>query len=150
MKRIKLEEITGLTGVPFIIPMFDETDKPITKMVPVFDTDGKVVRQSEEYDVLMTKNLLDILAHFILRGIPAKSYTKKDAIHVGNIYRSIAEARKDTTEVLELGEDDHDWLKNKLNDEAIGVKMFMRNIPIVLDAVDNIIKPHQPKVEEKV
>ena len=140
MKKIKLEPVKTLTGSPFAFPQFDEEEKPKVKQ------NDKGV---DELDLMHTTGLLDILEYFILRGIPNDKYTKKDAIHVGNVYRFIQIARKDKTSILEIGEDDHDWLKAKLNDEAIGIRMFTKNSAIITDAVENIEKPHQPKEKEK-
>jgi len=132
VKKVKLVEVTRLTGKPFGLLEFDENDE--------------VVLDKERKPVLKrTKNLLDVLEYFILRGLPRDKYTKLDALRVSNTYRSIQEARKNSNGILELDEPEHDWLKSKLNDDAIGVRMFTFDAPALVEAVENIVKPHEPK-----
>lgn len=128
MKRVKLVEVTRLTGKPFKLPKFDDEENLILD-------DGGV---PETYT---TKSLIDILEYFVLRGQPRGKYTKLDALRTGNIYRSLQAARG--KDILELDEPEHDWLKSKLGDDAIGVRMFTHDVQIILDAVDNFVKAHE-------
>ena len=134
MKRIKLSEITRLTGKPFKLPEFDEDE-------------SLVLDENSIPKTYPTNSLLEVLEYFVLRGQPRDKYTKLDALRTGNIYRSLKAAKG--KDILELDEPEHDWLKAKLGDDNVGVKMFTHDVQIILDAVDNFVKLHEPKAKEE-
>lgn len=138
MKKVKLEKVVRITGKPFRLAQFDAEDRIKTK------TAERGGQQVEEADVLVTTSLIDILEAFILQGIPRDKYTKNDAIRIGNIYPALKEAKKNG-HVLAIDEAEHDWLKAKVGDDSIGVRFFTYDTQVILDALDNFERAHEPK-----
>jgi hypothetical protein len=132
LKRINLKEITGITGKPFL---FVERDT----------NDSVVLNDKGLPNLIHTSKLIDVLEQFILYGFPRDKYTKLDAIRVGNVYRAISVARKEKAAILEVDESEHDWLKEKVSADDIGVRMFTRDVTVILDALDDFERLHQKK-----
>lgn len=132
MKRIRLEEVKTLKGRPYNLFQLDSK--------------GNLVRKKENPDELETfesTNLLEILEQFVLRNVPGVSrdkYTHLDALRAANIYKSLKAAQDG---LLELDEAEHDWLKAKLRDDAIGVRVFFHDVLPLEEALDNFERLHE-------
>ncbi len=127
MKRIILKPVLRTVGKPFNLPVFGLNDEPVV-------VDGKLLTEQ-------VASLPILLSYFVLRGLPRERYTKNDAIHASDTYPRLREAKDG---IIELPDDDYEWLKSKLNDDACGVRMFTIDQPMVMAALENIEK-HQPK-----
>lgn len=138
MKRVMLEEVRRLTGEPYLLLKTDSKGDLVRKT----DSAGK---EMEEYETHESTSLVEILEQFVLRNIPGVArdkYTHLDALRAANIYRSLKAANNG---VLELDEPEHDWLKAKLKDDAVGVRVFFHNVLPIEDALDNFERKHEPK-----
>lgn len=134
MKRVRLQEVRTLTGKPFNLLKVDDKGNLETK-------EGN----PNEYETFESTSLLEVLEQFVLRNIPGVArdkYTHLDALRAGNIYRSLKAA---TNGMLELDEPEHDWLKAKLKDDAVGVRVFFHNVLPLEDALDNFERKHEAK-----
>ena len=134
MKRIKLSEIARLTGKAFKLPKFDEDE-------------SLVLDENSIPKTYPTTSLLEVLEYFVLRGQPRDKYTKLDALRTGNIYRSLKAAKG--KDILELDEEEHKWLKAKLSDDSVGVRMFTHDVGTILDALDDFARKHEPTAKEE-
>jgi|TARA_Y100000310_G_C20541288_1_gene743426 hypothetical protein len=148
-KRIALpEEIRGLTGKPFLLPIFDEEEAPEVELEELKNAAGETVQYRQRNVLEHTTNLLDVLIWFITYGIPAKQYKRRDTTAVPSVYAAIQEARKRGNGVLELHPEDHKWLQERLEAEDIGVRVFTMSNQTITDAITNFVK-ETPQDEEK-
>jgi hypothetical protein len=157
-KVFKLMEIRDVQGRIFRAPDRDPNGNVIRE--PVLDTAGKQMTQvprnangdpvpncqPEPVYRLKTKELSKTEAlPEILKGlylnIPPDKLTRQDTIYGTRMFQNFAAI---TDGVLEMDDDIHDWIKEKLKDEAIGLKVFGVDLYVVEQAVDNFERKHEP------
>jgi hypothetical protein len=91
------------------------------------------------------KNALPELLKALYLNHPQDKMTRQDTIYGTRMFQSIAAA---TDGQLTLDDDVHDWIKKKLQDEAIGLKVFGIDLWCVEQAVDGFERPHVVKEAE--
>lgn len=161
-KVFKLETILDVQGRPFTGPERDKDGKIVREITR--DAEGKPVMQiprdanknpipnvqPEPVYQIKTKNLGKDSFPELLKGlylnIPGDLLTRQDTIYGTRMFQNIA-GMKDG--ILELDDDIHDWIKEKLKDEKIGIKIFGVDLYIVENAVDNFQRPHEPQGKKK-
>lgn len=134
MKRIKETKVRTLTGEKYPLVIREGG-----RLVPVKDpVSGEVYPKTR-----LSESLIDVLEFFVLNGLPREGFTNLDGVKIGNVYRALQNARK--TGVIELDDDDHRWLANKLEDDKAGAFAFSFNAPIIIEAVENFERLHHSK-----
>ena len=137
MKKITLTKVERITGKPYTMPKRDVS--------------GNVIFRTDKTDIpemLETRELVVIIEHFIMYNFPALArdkYTKVDGQRVGNIYRSIKEV---SNGVLSIDDEELKWLREKLNDDNIGPKVFLHDLDPIVDALDNFERKHEAKTKD--
>ena len=155
-KVFKLQEIKDVQGREFKQPELDPNGNPIRE--PAKDSEGKPIMQvprnakgeatpnclPEPVYRVKTKSLGKDSFPEILKGlylnIPMDKLTRQDTIYGTRLFQSIAEIKNGT---LEIPDDVHDWIKDKLKDENIGIKVFGVDLYVVEQAVDNFDRLHK-------
>jgi hypothetical protein len=159
-KIFKLGEIKDVQGRPFRGPERDTEGNAVREAV--LDAEGKPMMQvprdqkgqpipncqPEPVYKIKTKALgkdsfPEILKALYLQ-IPPDQLTRQDTIEGTRMFQSIA-AVKDG--VLEIDDDVHDWIKKKLQDEKVGLKIFGIDLWVVEQAVENFERSHAKKEE---
>jgi hypothetical protein len=161
-KVFKLETILDVQGRNFTGPERDKEGKVVREIAR--DAEGKPVMQvprdqkgnpipgvePEPVYQIKTKKLEKDSFPELLKGlylnIPGDLLTRQDTIYGTRMFQNIA-AMKDG--VLELDDDIHDWIKEKLKDDKIGIKIFGVDLYVVENAVDNFLRPHEPQSKKK-
>lgn len=164
MKKIKLEEMSTILGRPFRNAVRDNDGNAImdirrdsegnpVKQIPrdskgeaIYGTMPEIVYQTRT-EPMGKEALLELLKSLFL-NMEAGGYkmTRQDIIYGTRMFQNITASKNG---ILEMDEDIHDWLKKKLQDDNIGVKIFGVNLAIIEDAVNNFEKLHEPKSIEK-
>lgn len=160
-KRFKLKEIKDVQGRPFRVPIRDDEGNPIMELRK--DSEGNKLMQIPRdakgmpvpncqpepvYRVktrVLEKDALPELLKGIYLTLPADKLTRQDTITGTRMFSNIAEIKDG---ILELDADVHKWVREKLQDEAIGLKTFGVDLAIVEDAVDDFERLHEPKGEK--
>lgn len=160
MKKVKLEEMKSILGRPFRNVVRDDEGNAIMDIRK--DAEGKPIKQvprdaqgnavpgampelvyQARTEVMGDNALLELLKTLFL-NMETGGYkmTRQDIIYGTRMFQNIA-ASKDG--ILEMDEDIHDWVKKKLQDDSVGIKVFGVNLAIIEDAVDNFERLHEPK-----
>lgn len=157
-KRFKLKEIKDVQGRPFRIPIKDDEGNPILE--PRKDSEGNKIMQiprdangqpvpncqSEPVYRVKTRTLDKDALPELLKGLyltmPGDKLTRQDTITGTRMFANIADSKDG---YLELDSDVHKWVREKLQDEAIGLKTFGLDLTVVEDAVDDFERLHEPK-----
>lgn len=155
-KVFKLAEMNDVQGRPYKGPDKDKEGNPIRE--PVLDADGKPVLQvprnakgdpvpdcqPEPVYRLKTKELGKDSLPELLKGlylnIPPDKLTRQDTIYGTRLFQAIAVSKNG---ILEIPDDVHDWIKDKLKDEHIGIKIFGVDLYVIEQAVDNFEREHE-------
>lgn len=158
MKRIKLEELKDIMGRPMRTVVRDDEGNAIRE--PVLDTRGEqvvdVIRDKDGNNIglqsafrlktkVMSKQeaLPEMLMNFYM-GIPADHFTRRDALFGNKLAKNIDVCKRSKNGYLELDEDVHDWLKEKMKDEKVGVRVLGTNLAIIEEALDDFERLHEP------
>lgn len=160
-KIFNLKELKDVQGRPFRAAERDAEGNVIRESVR--DADGNPVMQvprdrkgdaipnchPEAVYKLRTKvlgkdALPELLKAFYL-SIPPDKLTRQDTIYGTRMFQRITAV---SDGVLTIDDDIHDWLKKKLQDEAVGLKIFGLDLWCVEQAVDDFERPHVGKDAE--
>lgn len=155
-KVFQLKEIVDVQGRPFQGPARDNDGNVIREVVR--DAEGKPVMQiprdakgqpipncqPEPVYRVKTQSLGKDSLPEILKGlylnIPRDKLTRQDTIYGTRMFQSIAASQNGT---LEIPDDVHDWVKEKLKDEEVGKVIFMHDLYVVEQAVDDFERTHE-------
>jgi len=161
-KRIRLEEMKTLMDLTFREAVRDETGNAI--MEPRKDSEGKTIMQVPrdaktgnaipnampepvyQARTIAIKKPLPMLLKRLYLQIPREKLTRQDTIYGARLFGNIADSAEG---FIELDEDIHDWVKEKLKDEDVGLEVFGTELSIIEQAVDNFERLHEKKAEEK-
>jgi len=156
VKVFKLKEILDVQGRGFKAPELDKEGIPIRE--PAKDSEGKQIMQvprnakgeatpncqPEPMYRIKMKTLGKDSFPEILKGlylnIPPDKLTRQDTIYGTRLFQAIAAIKNGT---LEIPEDVHGWIGEKLKDENIGLKVFGVDLYVVEQAVDNFDRLHE-------
>ena len=155
-KVFKLKEFKDVQGRAFRSPDHDAEGNVIRE--PVKDSEGKSVMQvprnakgepvanvqAEPVYKLKTKELGKDALPEILKGlylnIPPDKLTRQDTIYGTRLFQAIAASKNG---MLEIPDDVHTWIKEKLKDENVGIKVFGIDLYVVEQAVDDFERLHE-------
>ena len=150
-KRIKLEEMKTLMGLPFREAERDETGNAI--MEPRKDSEGKTIMQVPrdaktgnaipnaipepvyQARTFVVKKPLPMLLKRLYLGIPREKLTRQHTIDGARLFQNLADSEDG---FVVLDEDIHDKVKEWLRDEDIGLEVFGTELNVVERAMDNL------------
>lgn len=154
-KIFKLKEMRDVQGREFRGPERDAEGNPVREMVK--DADGKPLLQVPrdarglpvpdaqpepvyriKTRVLGKDSLPEILKGLFL-NIPSDRLTRQDTIYGTRLFQSLGACNNGT---LEIEDDVHDWIKEKLKDENVGLKIFGVDLYVVEQALDDYERLH--------
>lgn len=161
-KRIRLEEMKTLMGNSFREAERDEVGNAILE--PRKDAEGKPIMQVPRdtktgnaipnampelvYQARTTvvKKPLPMLLKRLYLQIPRDRLTRQDTIYGTRMFQNITDSQDG---YIELDDDIHDWVKEKLKDEKVGLEIFGTELNVIEKAVDNFERLHEPQAKKE-
>lgn len=158
-KKIVLRDMLDVRGRPFKKVAVNANGEPKTKVRN--DMNGKAIMQVPrnehgepvagcmpepvydlETEALTKAKALPELLKLLYLTIPVAKLTRQDTIYGARMFQNINDIKNGT---LELDDDIHKWVREKLQDEEIGLKIFGVDLYIIEQAVDDFERLHEKK-----
>jgi hypothetical protein len=155
-KVFNLHQLKDVQGRDFKGPVRDEEGNMVREKV--LDDEGKPIMQiprnpqgspipgCQPEQVYRFKSqalgvdcLPEMLKSLFL-NIPADKLTRQDTIYGTRMFQNI---RDITNGTLEIDDDVHDWIKEKLKDQNVGIKIFGVDLYVLEQAIDDFERLHE-------
>lgn len=141
MKKVKVDKVYGIRRSPLSIAAEDslgnlvyEGDEPSYTC----DKCGNAPRKIKIVDA----TVIDVVKMLILRH-PAQTLTRQDSIHGDRLWDQMEKTK--TNGVLHIEDAEWDWLMKKLQDDAVGAKIFGTSIYRIEQSIKDLVVDEETK-----
>lgn len=120
MKRVKNTSPRTLDGGPFLLPVVADDGQPVIEDGQVKNTEGDLIA----------------ILRMMVKFFPADKLTMHNIIHGKKVWDCLDAS---DGKVIVMDEGVHDWVRDQLKDEKVGVQMFRMNLMGVVEAIDILV-----------
>src|SRR3990167_1155258 len=127
------------------VPMENIRGRPCR--IPKRDLTGELMPDPEKPEIAqIAEARVATLLEFIIYSIPIQRFTRQYAIHATRLWGQIQAAVADEVAVLDIETAEWEWVMSKLEDDAIGPKVFGLNCyTLERQLRDAVIQPDAKK-----
>lgn len=168
-KKVRLVQLEDIMGRKLRKAVRDENGNVIREKVTdenglqltevVRDKDGNAlgiqpIWRTKTVEMSAEDCLPEMLLQFYL-NIPVEVFYREDSLKGHRLSENIRESKKAANGVLELDEDVHEWLRNKMKEmfpkekREVGVIVLGSNLPVIENALDDFERPKEAKEKGK-